>query len=114
MDNGLIQLGNTVAPRKGFANPEEGRVYSPLGIAPCCKAEGQAKMIVIPCALRSRNYKGVGENLEIGDTETANSLTSVYKDSMIVEAINPPPESHLTKSRECSDSCVRQNPKAKC
>lgn len=90
MDNGLIQLGNTVAPRKGFANPEEGRVYSPLGIAPCCKAEGQAKMIVIPCALRSRNYKGVGENLEIGDTETANSLTSVYKDSMIVEAINPP------------------------
>lgn len=113
MDNGLIQLGNAVAPRKGFADPEEGRVYSPLGIAPCCKAEGQAKMIVIPCALRSRNYIGKGENLEIGDTETANSLTSVCKDSMIVEAITPP-ESHLTKFRECSDSCVQANPKAKC
>ena len=28
----IMQIGNIVPPRKGFGNPQEGRVYSPIGL----------------------------------------------------------------------------------
>lgn len=37
----VMQIGNIVPPRKGFSNPQEGRVYSVFGIAPCIRNDSR-------------------------------------------------------------------------
>lgn len=43
-------------------------------------------MIIKPCATRTRHYRGQDEQLEVGwKSNVFNSLTTVAKDSMILE-----------------------------
>lgn len=37
MTDKIMQIGNIVPPRKGFDNPQDGRVYAIEGIAPCIR-----------------------------------------------------------------------------
>ena len=43
----IIQLFNIVPDRKGFDSPQEGRVYSPFGIAPTVLESGGCRMIKV-------------------------------------------------------------------
>lgn len=63
-------------------------VHDPNGLMSCESATQYKQpplVMVTSCALRSRNYAGRGEALETSGSEIANTLTSVYKDSMILE-----------------------------
>lgn len=40
MTDRIIQIWNLTPPRKKFSNPQEGRLYSVEGIAPCLRANG--------------------------------------------------------------------------
>lgn len=56
MTDRIIQIGNLTPPRKNFSNPQEGRLYSVEGIAPCLRTNGEFYIAV---------YE---ENIELCDT----------------------------------------------
>lgn len=85
----VIQVGNHVEP-KGFSNPQCGRVYSTLGVAPtvntCGGGDRQPK--ILQCASRGRSDGGRWvQRLEVGDGKTQNSLTSVSTDTMVIKLL---------------------------
>lgn len=56
-DKQIIQIGN-VCPTKNRDNPNQGRVYDPLGISPSlnCKGGGNLEPHIIDESLRCRKY----------------------------------------------------------
>lgn len=56
----IRQVGNCQKPRKNFANPEEGRTYSPIGISPTLKGdlEKHPKLMLVLCARKSNAGNG--------------------------------------------------------
>jgi len=61
-----------------------GRVRTYSIVAPTLRADREGlKVMTKSCALRTRNYKGKPQALEVGD-ENANSITTVSKDSMVL------------------------------
>jgi len=84
-------------------NYKEGyRVYDSEGIACCQKSNGggigsyTGLYKVDGCSTRTRNYAGQSEQLEVRKDEVSNSITTVQKDSMVLESIN----------RSCSSATV--------
>lgn len=84
-------------------NYKEGyRVYDSEGIACCQKSNGggigsyTGLYKVDGCSTRTRNYAGQSEQLEVRKDEVSNSITTVQKDSMVLESTN----------RSCSSSTV--------
>ena len=47
MTDKIMQIGNIVPSRKGFDNPQEGRVYSIDGIAPCIRVRNTAEYNIL-------------------------------------------------------------------
>ena len=41
----IIQICNITPPRRGFDNPQEGRVYSIEGIAPCIRNDSRFNIV---------------------------------------------------------------------
>ncbi len=84
-------------------NYKEGyRVYDSEGIACCQKSNGggigsyTGLYKVDGCSTRTRNYAGQSEQLEVRKDEVSNSITTVQKDSMVLESTN----------RSCSSATV--------
>jgi hypothetical protein len=46
MTDRIIQIGNFVPPRKGFENPQDGRVYSTEGIAPMIRVRNTGEYFI--------------------------------------------------------------------
>ena len=105
-DNFIKVIGNMYDCGK-----QAGRIYDSEGISPTldnmASGGNKAPKIVEPlsCAMRRRdlvnmsdaqNGNATGQMLEIGD-DKANSITTVQKDSMVVEPINPHTAKRLIK-----------------
>ena len=63
----VIQIGNHVEP-KGFSNPQRGRVYSTLGVAPTVNTcgGGDLQPKILQCASRGRSDGGSwGQRLRV-------------------------------------------------
>lgn len=58
----IIKYGNIKPPRRGgYSDPEEGRVHSPLGIAPCVKSQASGGayggLFILPIYIISSHAK---------------------------------------------------------
>lgn len=87
--NELIKVGNINPSEKGM----NGCVYNENGLSPTIttnKGEGSKILTqeVKSCSFRTRSYMGQVQQLEIRKDNESNTVTSVPKDSMILE-INP-------------------------
>lgn len=103
-NNGCIQVGNIYPDSENMANRSGGRVNSTTGCAPTILSRDfkQPKMImeeVKIAAMRGRNPDNPSERgksngnyqqrLEVNENGTSNTITSVQKDSLVVEPLNP-------------------------
>lgn len=66
------------------------RVYDPEALSPTLATVtgGGMEIKIVEthgCALRSRHYAGKDQALEVGESEIANAITTVRKDSMVQE-----------------------------
>lgn len=43
----IVQIGNLLPPRKGFANPQEGRVYLPSGLGMTIRDDSRYWVITV-------------------------------------------------------------------
>lgn len=88
----IIQVGNC-KPTKTRENPNQGRIYDPVGLAPTlnCKGGGNREPFIV--ASRGRNpdnptdrTKGIPtvQRLEARDDGCTNTLTSVQKDNYLI------------------------------
>ena len=103
-NNGCIQVGNIYPDSENMANRPGGRVYSTTGCAPTILSRDfkQPKMIMEEAkiaAMRGRNPDNPSERgksngnyqqrLEVNENGTSNTITSVQKDNLVVEPLNP-------------------------
>lgn len=103
-NNGCIQVGNIYPDSENMANRSGGRVNSTTGCAPTILSRDfkQPKMImeeVKIAAMRGRNPDNPSERgksnrnyqqrLEVNENGTSNTITSVQKDNLVVEPLNP-------------------------
>ena len=81
-------VGMLTAGRWGTKIDYMRRVYDPEGLCPTIATVtgGGMEIKVIEttgCALRTRRYAGQEQQLETGESEIANAITTVRKDSMV-------------------------------
>lgn len=92
LENRVQQIGNIV-DTGNWDNPQRGRIYSDEGCSPalnCCGGGGlEPKILQVPGAIRGRYSSNgkVEQQLEFNGTENVNALTTVQKDSVIVEDV---------------------------
>ena len=74
----IIQVGNTVPPRKGFDNPQEGRIYDPQGLSPTLNTRGgnRGGYIIEP---KERFFKQAIETLNNNDCKVGDTIDAYNK-----------------------------------
>ena len=74
----IIQVGNTVPPRKGFDNPQEGRIYDPQGLSPTLNTRGgnRGGYIIEP---KERFFKQALETLNNNDCKVGDTIDAYNK-----------------------------------
>lgn len=83
-NNFILEL-SIITPPHGYFKGDRYDRYSPTVDATEYKGHHFVmEQEINTCATRTRAYKGQPETLEIGDTDAANTITSVAKDSMII------------------------------
>lgn len=100
----IIRMGTLEC--KGYG--EGYRVMNPNGLSSVVKSEGGGYGILIcedpkvySCAIRGRKVNGnYNQTLEIGDRSTANSITTCYEASMLVEGSDKPRIRKLTEKEK--------------
>ena len=74
-------------------NERQRRVYSCEGIAPSVLARADSAKIIVGAAMRGRYNKDgkIEQQLELRNDKNSNAITTVQKDSLVVENFQKPP-----------------------